>query len=433
MVPPLREVLQDPGTRNAMALNPNTFRFRDGASLVVAAEEWPPHVFFRPPADGTTDENSRLQTISGPMANMINILAEKLNFTYKLVQPEDGAWGSRLPNGSWTGMVGMVNRKEADLALGPFGRTENRAQAVDFTPSFFFDYRCILASKGTAEVDPWCFLYVLAPPLWIGLLGAGLAVWTAAMLLTAKPRGVCLGWRGVRTLFSQMQVITNQDVTWTTVGWSERAVLGGWVVVAAVVGWAYAGHLTSLLAVRRAPTPVQSLQDLLQRPDLGVSVKTDTVLAEAMAVSHKSRFWPGSLFDADLMHQVKRGEQVVVTTSLLADTLMAHDFITTTTCHFYKSRQNFIATNHCMIGQKGSPLTPLITSRVTGIVEAGLYKYWLAAHVPRPRECHRPPSSATAMTSLSLHNLWGMAVVLVGGLGLATAVFCIELVVGRRE
>lgn len=106
--------------------------------------------------------------------------------------------------------------QEADLALGPFGQTENRAQAVDFTPSFFFDYRCILARKGTAEVDPWCFLYVLAPPLWIGLLGAGLTVWTAAMLLTANPKGVCLDWRGVRTLFRQMQVITNQG------GWEAR-------------------------------------------------------------------------------------------------------------------------------------------------------------------------------------------------------------------
>lgn len=30
---------------------------------------------------------------------------------YTLVQPQDGAWGSRLLNGSWTGMVGMVSRQ----------------------------------------------------------------------------------------------------------------------------------------------------------------------------------------------------------------------------------------------------------------------------------------------------------------------------------
>lgn len=41
------------------------------------------------------------------------------------------------------------------------------------------------------------------------------------------------------------------------------------------------------------------------------------------------RYWRGSIFDADLHYQVKRGDHVVVITSLLADTLIARDFIAT--------------------------------------------------------------------------------------------------------
>lgn len=45
-----------------------------------------------------------------------------------------------------------------------------------------------------------------------------------------------------------------------------------------------------------------------------------------------------------------------------------NNHLTAGTCHFYKSRRNFIATSHCMIGQKGSPLMPLITRRSVPLV-----------------------------------------------------------------
>ena len=81
---------------------------------------------------------------------------------------------------------------------------------MDFTTSFFFDYRCILARRGMPEVDPWSFIYVLATPVWVGLLLAGLAVWTAAMLLVPGPSGISHRRRSAKTLFRQVQVILNQ-------------------------------------------------------------------------------------------------------------------------------------------------------------------------------------------------------------------------------
>ena len=38
-----------------------------------------------------------------------------MNFTYTIVQPPDKAWGSPYGNGSWNGMVGMLQREEADI------------------------------------------------------------------------------------------------------------------------------------------------------------------------------------------------------------------------------------------------------------------------------------------------------------------------------
>ena len=38
-----------------------------------------------------------------------------MNFTYSLKKPKDGAYGSRNANGSWTGMIGSLVNKEADI------------------------------------------------------------------------------------------------------------------------------------------------------------------------------------------------------------------------------------------------------------------------------------------------------------------------------
>lgn len=38
-------------------------------------------------------------------------------------------------------------------------------------------------------------------------------------------------------------------------------------------------------------------------------------------------------------------------------------FVTLDRCDFYKARQTFFTTTHCMIGQKGSPLVPAINHR----------------------------------------------------------------------
>lgn len=43
---------------------------------------------------------------------MLNQLRDSLNFTYRVIEPADKTYGIRV-NGEWTGMVGLINRREA--------------------------------------------------------------------------------------------------------------------------------------------------------------------------------------------------------------------------------------------------------------------------------------------------------------------------------
>jgi hypothetical protein len=50
------------------------------------------------------------------------------------VAPNDAVFGSQLDNGSWTGAVGMVVRKEVDVGVSFFAYLLDRMYAVDFLP-----------------------------------------------------------------------------------------------------------------------------------------------------------------------------------------------------------------------------------------------------------------------------------------------------------
>ena len=42
-----------------------------------------------------------------------------MGFNLSYVAPSDGQWGSQLGNGSWVGLVGMLERKEVDIVSAP--------------------------------------------------------------------------------------------------------------------------------------------------------------------------------------------------------------------------------------------------------------------------------------------------------------------------
>jgi hypothetical protein len=51
--------------------------------------------------------------------------------------PDEISYGTEDENGSWSGMVGEVFEKRADIGLNLFMLTANRASAVDFLPPIF--------------------------------------------------------------------------------------------------------------------------------------------------------------------------------------------------------------------------------------------------------------------------------------------------------
>ena len=77
--------------------------------LILAAKEG---AFFKSNGD------SAKEPYRGPIWMILKYLQEALNFTFELKRPPDGTVGYIYENGSWSGLVGMINRSEVDFGIG---------------------------------------------------------------------------------------------------------------------------------------------------------------------------------------------------------------------------------------------------------------------------------------------------------------------------
>ncbi|XP_063885580.1 glutamate receptor 1-like [Scylla paramamosain] len=296
-----------------MSLFPDKFSvFSSAPRLKVVVEVLPAHSLSWVDDAGVPD--GRRLEYKGQMSDVVKYFAARMNFTTTYVLSPERTFGSRMADGSWTGMIGMVVREEADFSPGPFAFSHVRYEAVDYTYALFHASVKILSGLTGLETDPWGFLLPLTPLVWAVTLAALLGVLLILKLFPSCLPGRSLlrgGWTAntynpVRVLLQQGEasgtaldpscrmlprvlkvsmfsesssralmktnsasLTPNADVVWPAEWWWwERLVLELWMLTSLVLTKSYAGNLMSLLAVRYVPQPFQTLRDVLDHPSV---------------------------------------------------------------------------------------------------------------------------------------------------------------------
>uniref|UniRef100_A0A8C5UB12 Probable glutamate receptor n=1 Tax=Malurus cyaneus samueli TaxID=2593467 RepID=A0A8C5UB12_9PASS len=124
--------------------------------------------------------------LEGYCMDLLAALAAMLRFQYRVKVVADGKYGAVAAGGNWTGMVGEVLRREADIALAPLTVTSAREEVVSFTTPFLQTGIGILLRKDSASQD-MSFFHFLAPfskETWTALLFAYLLTSFCLFLVT---------------------------------------------------------------------------------------------------------------------------------------------------------------------------------------------------------------------------------------------------------
>uniref|UniRef100_A0A672FIQ1 Glutamate receptor n=1 Tax=Salarias fasciatus TaxID=181472 RepID=A0A672FIQ1_SALFA len=220
----------------------------------------------------------------GFCVDLLRELAAMLHFSFTIKLVDDGLYGAPEPNGSWTGMVGELIARKADLAVAPFTITSEREKVIDFSKPFMtlgisILYRVHLGRRP----GYFSFLDPFSPAVWLFMLLAYLAV-SCVLFLAARLSPYewynphpCL--RGRRDVVENQYTLGNS--LWFPVGGfmqqgsevmpralSTRCVSGVWWAFTLIIVSSYTANLAAFLTVQRMEVPIESPDDLADQTNI---------------------------------------------------------------------------------------------------------------------------------------------------------------------
>ncbi|KAF8766515.1 Glutamate receptor ionotropic like protein [Argiope bruennichi] len=192
--------------------------------------------------------------LGGVDGRLLSVLSQVLQFQYELVSPADRMWGNRLKNGNWTGLIGMVSRGEADLAIGFLSPTEDRLTAVDFTEPYSVNEICFATHQPRIIPQPHSFLYSFKWDMWLSIA----AVWIILpFIFYVKSRKKS---SYLEMLFQLFRSILRQNMI--NIVTANRFLLAIWLYFALVISSSYTAGLATLHTMDYIESPVRNFEEL---------------------------------------------------------------------------------------------------------------------------------------------------------------------------
>ncbi|GLD59534.1 glutamate receptor ionotropic, kainate 5-like protein, partial [Lates japonicus] len=388
----------------------------------------------------------------GFCVDMLRELADILKFSFKIKLVDDGLYGAPEPNGSWTGMVGELINRKADLPVAGFTITSEREKVIDFSKPFMtlgisILYRVHLGRKP----GYFSFLDPFSPAVWLFMLLAYLAV--SCVLFLAARLSPYEWYNPHPCLRERRDVLENQytlgNSLWFPVGGfmqqgseimpralSTRCVSGVWWAFTLIIISSYTANLAAFLTVQRMEVPIESADDLADQTNIQYGTihggSTMTFFMNSRYQTYQ-RMW-------NYMYSKQPSVFVKSTEEGIARVLNSkYAFLMESTMNEYYRSLNcnltqiggLLDTKGYGIGMPlGSPYRDEITLGILQLQESNRLeilkrRWWEGGQCPK-EEDHRAKG-------LGMENIGGIFVVLICGLIIAVFVAIMEFVWSTRR
>ncbi|XP_076359033.1 putative glutamate receptor [Tachypleus tridentatus] len=384
---------------NKCVCAPATLSYSINSSLKIAADELLPFVHVH-----EKDENVEL---CGPMANLLNMLSVSLHFWYSIKIPEDHKWGSSYKNGSWNGMIGMLQRQEVDIALGPFSTTYNRMQVVDFSYPLTVDRYVILTRKYKARSSFFKYLFALD--------------WQEKN--NDYPRDT-LEYR------KRNKKSTFDENSGTAINVKRIAQVR-----------LRKGQLRALLLKSSSPVLIDNLEDLIRAEEI------QPLITEGSSFHNLLKASGASSLNYKLLAKVKKKQSFILSSDLTSDAVLEqveegthavlkgiytirHALSLRVTkkkkCNLYISKESLYSKSFAIAFRKGLDYSLIrrINERILSIVEKGLFQKWTDEMSSNYSFCLIPDQEV--VSPFTVQDIVGIMFLLLSGWLLATLLFIFE-------
>ncbi|CAK1541962.1 unnamed protein product [Leptosia nina] len=414
-------------------------------TFVVLIAENKPYVMRQQSADRLSG-NERYE---GFCIELIERLAQQLQFNYTFVEQPDGNYGTRnKTTGEWNGMMKrLMEDKTIDFAITDLTITAEREEAVDFTTPFMNLGISILFRKPQPPAP--ALLAFLLPFsygvwLWVGIAYVGTSLvlyivgrlcpeeWQNPYPCVEEPAALENQFTLGNALWFNLGAVLMQGSEIAPVAYGSRAVASAWWVFALVIVNSYTANLATLLGTKTSNELIHNVRDLADN-ELGITYgakaggSTYTFFEYSTEELYKRMFQ--KMKDQDNPKSNDAGIDKVINENYAF-------FAESTTIEYTIERQCEVTMVGELLDSKGYGLAmkknsqyrhslnlALLNLQERGVLREMKYRWWQEKHGGGACQPNDDPSNE----ELSMRNFLGLFLVLVVGCALGVVVSCCDL------
>lgn len=421
-------------------------------TLVVTTKRTQPYFMLKL----TPNKQEGNDQYEGYAVDLIHELSRIVGFKYRFKEVDDGKYGvkEKLPNGTewWNGMIGEIISGKADLAIVDLTITSHREEAVDFTLPFMNTGISILFKKPTNKVTTlFSFLSPFTLDVWFYVLCAYSGV---SIVLFLVGRISPYEWTNPYPCRQEDSAVMRNSFSllnsfWFTIGslmqqgsdlapksMSTRSMAGIWYFFTLIMISSYTANLAAFLTVEKIVYPIENAKDLSEQTAIKYgcveSGSTRTFFQESQIGIYKKIH----KFMEDHQTYVRSNEEGKERVEqgnfafLMESTSI--EYITERNCNLTQIGSPLDSKNYGIALRKSppykKPYRTLLSQAILQLQENGMLhvlknRWWKERH--GVGTCG-DDGKGGGVTELSLANVGGVFVVLLGGMGLAFILALIE-------
>ncbi|KAK4317316.1 hypothetical protein Pmani_011580 [Petrolisthes manimaculis] len=196
---------------------------------------------------------------------VLEVLAKKLNFTYVIYEAPMRTTGVEDKNGNYNGLMGQLQREEADLS-SILALTLFRFKVADFVRICPTDKVTVISLKPTLLPQQLALVRPFAGEVWFGV-GIGVVVWGITTWSLQWLWNRLVGRLRVHLstfLLYGWGALTEQPPLDPSVNLSGQMLVGWWLVFCLIISTGFKSSLIAHLTVQGKTKPIETLRDLVE-------------------------------------------------------------------------------------------------------------------------------------------------------------------------
>lgn len=414
-------------------------------TLVVTTKRTQPYFMLK----STPNKQEGNNQYEGYAVDLIHELSRIVGFKYRFKEVDDGKYGvkDQHPNGTeyWNGMIGEIISGKADLAIVDLTITSSREEAVDFTLPFMNTGISILFKKPTNKVTTlFSFLSPFSLDVWIYVVCAYSGV---SVILFIVGRISPYEWTNPYPCRQEDSAVIQNSFSllnsfWFTIGslmqqgsdlapksMSTRSMAGIWYFFTLIMISSYTANLAAFLTVEKIVYPIENAKDLSEQTEIKYGCIDSGSTRTFFQFSQIEIYRKIYRFMEDHKTYVRSNEEgkerveqgnfayFMESTSI--------EYITERNCNLTQIGSPLDSKNYGIATRKVSnykkPYRTLLSQAILQLQENGMLhvlknRWWKERH--GVGTCS-DDGKGGGVTELSLANVGGVFVVLLGGMGIS--------------